>query len=110
MTLKRDIATLLKDARYRARKAGIPFKLTAADIHIPTHCALLGIPLIPKRGSGPGPWKWSPSLDRIIPSKGYVPGNVQIISARGNVLKRDSTLEELIALGKWAKRRSRTTK
>ncbi len=37
----------------------------------------------------------SPSLDRIIPQKGYVKGNVQVISLRANRIKSDATLEEL---------------
>jgi hypothetical protein len=37
----------------------------------------------------------SPSLDKIIPSLGYVRGNVQVISQRANSIKRDATLAEL---------------
>jgi hypothetical protein len=37
----------------------------------------------------------SPSLDRIDNTKGYVPGNVWVISWRANDLKRNATLEEL---------------
>lgn len=37
----------------------------------------------------------SPSLDRIIPTLGYVPGNVWVISHRANELKRDATLQEI---------------
>jgi hypothetical protein len=102
--------TLLRQARYRAKKHGLPFNLRLEDIHIPVKCPLLGIPLIPKRGAGIGPWKWSPSLDRVIPSGGYVVGNVQVISARANVLKRDSSLAELIAIGRWAERCTTTTR
>lgn len=37
----------------------------------------------------------SPSLDRFIPEKGYVKGNVILICLRCNILKRDATCEEL---------------
>jgi hypothetical protein len=37
----------------------------------------------------------SPSLDRIDSSKGYVPGNIWVISTRANRIKSDATLEEL---------------
>ena len=36
-----------------------------------------------------------PSLDRISPTQGYVEGNVRIISYRANMLKSNSTLEEM---------------
>ena len=44
------------------------------------------------------------SLDRIDSSFGYVPGNVMWVSFRANIIKRDSTLKELIALGAHASR------
>lgn len=41
------------------------------------------------------------SLDRIIPEKGYVKGNVQVISQLANAMKWDSTPEERLAFAKW---------
>jgi hypothetical protein len=38
------------------------------------------------------------SLDRIDREKGYVPGNVRVVSLRANLLRKDSTYEELRAL------------
>lgn len=40
----------------------------------------------------------SPSLDRIDSSKGYVKGNIRIISWRANLLKNNGTLQEFEAL------------
>lgn len=37
----------------------------------------------------------SPSLDKINPIKGYVKGNVRVISQRANWLKNDATYEEM---------------
>jgi hypothetical protein len=34
------------------------------------------------------------SFDRIDPTKGYIKGNVQIVSQRANRIKSNSTLEE----------------
>lgn len=36
-----------------------------------------------------------PSVDRIIPSNGYVNGNIIIVSNRANRIKNDATLDEL---------------
>lgn len=82
---------MLIGARYRAKRAAVPFNLVLKDIVIPFRCPVLGILL------APGAEKWapgSPSLDRIKPSLGYVRGNVRVISWRANNLKRDGTAEE----------------
>jgi hypothetical protein len=41
------------------------------------------------------------SLDRINHEKGYVPGNVRVISLRANLLRRDIRYEELRALAEF---------
>ena len=40
----------------------------------------------------------SPSLDRIDNSKGYVPGNIAVISMRANMIKNNASLVELKAI------------
>lgn len=83
---------MLWTAGERARRGGYPCTITLTDIAIPEFCPLLGIRL--QRGTGkPGPA--SPSLDKIRPELGYVPGNVWVTSARANKLKNDATVQEL---------------
>jgi len=68
---------------------------------IVTHCPLLGIELTYAPYTGPTPQNYA-SLDKIDPAKGYVPGNVQILSFRANSLKADATIEELeLLLKNW---------
>lgn len=43
----------------------------------------------------------SPTLDRIVPDLGYVPGNVAVISFRANAIKRNATVAELKAVAAW---------
>jgi hypothetical protein len=74
------------------------------NINLPDICPMLGVPLIYKLYSNGKADGCQASLDRIDSTKGYVKGNVQIISLRANILKRDATLEELAALGIWAAR------
>jgi len=85
---------LWKGAKRRAKAKGLDFDIEVSDIIIPQLCPLLNIPIIHEVGKGhrnPN----SPSLDRIIPSKGYVKNNVRVISNRANLLKNNATVEEL---------------
>lgn len=99
----RNIVTkIIATARKRARKENIPFSLTPDDIHIPKYCPLLGIKLrsnytgIPTGTASHN----SPSLDRIYPDKGYIPGNVIVISHRANTIKNSATPQQLIAIAR----------
>jgi hypothetical protein len=50
---------------------------------------------------GTGFDRWSPSIDKINPKKGYVRGNIQVISMLANCMKRDATATELRAFAQW---------
>lgn len=78
-------------ARKRARERGVDFSIARTSIAIPAVCPALGIPI--KVGGSRS--LNSPSLDRVLPSRGYVPGNVRVISDQANRLKGDRTLAEL---------------
>lgn len=81
-------------AYHRAKYRGIPFGITAADIPMPTHCPLLGIELKYTGSSGHRPPNTA-TLDRIVCAKGYVKGNVAVISHRANRIKSDASFAEL---------------
>jgi len=90
-------------ARVRAVKKGVPFTISVADILaiFPADglCPVFGTELLFQQGySGRVN---SPSLDRIIPSVGYVAGNIAVISNRANMVKNDATPCELRALADW---------
>lgn len=89
---------LLADARKRAKRKGMEYDLTKEDLVVPEVCPVLG--LILEVGEGKRQPN-SPSIDRIDNSKGYIRGNVAIISLRANALKNDGTIEELKAIVKY---------
>lgn len=83
---------LLQGARRRARAGGYACTITLADIVIPEFCPLLGVKLQPGKNFK---CPTSPSLDKMKPELGYVPGNVWVVSYRANTLKNDASLAEL---------------
>jgi len=100
--LKLDQKTkMLYAARKRAKLGGFECTITKDDIVIPETCPVLGIPLFARVGAGRSnrdQVENSPSLDRIDNSKGYVPGNIAVISMRANMIKNNATLDELKAI------------
>jgi hypothetical protein len=86
---------LLSAAKQRARRGGLPFDIDVTDIIVPERCPLLGLRLVPFGGKRTDA---TPSLDRIESVRGYVKGNIWVISWRANRLKNDATLEELEAI------------
>lgn len=91
---------VLQAARKRARAAGVPFALLLSDIPpVPEVCPALGIRLRHTTGCAQD---CSPSLDRLTPELGYVPGNVAWISKRANTIKQNATPAELAAVAVWA--------
>ena len=81
-------------AKRRAKKNQMEFTIEVSDIIIPDKCPLLGIPI-----DSYNTWQGThPSIDRIDSTKGYVKGNVMVISHRANILKNNSTPIELLTL------------
>lgn len=87
-------------AKSRAKKRGLEFDIDYKDFEMPTHCPVFGIPLIPSRKYRTDN---SPSWDRIDNSKGYVKGNVRIISFLANCRKGDLTIEQVESLLNYMK-------
>lgn len=88
-------------AKSRAKKRNILFCLSKEDIIVPTHCPILGIELKTHTDGIGGGKDNSFSLDRIDPSKGYIPGNVWVISRLANNMKSTATPEQLKMFAQW---------
>lgn len=89
---------LLRQVKLRAKKCGIPFDLTIDDIVIPEFCPVLGLKL--ERGVGSS-CDTSPTVDRIIASKGYVKGNVAVMSRKANSMKGGASAAEHRRIAEW---------
>lgn len=85
-------------ARKSAAKRGLAFTISEDDIQIPRECPIFGTPFTAPLG---GSRNTGPSIDRIDSSRGYVPGNVHVISFRANRIKNDATSAELRAIADY---------
>lgn len=99
---------MFRGAKHRASDNCLPFDLTIEHMesialdHCPVTGELLDWDLQFSQEGKRNPH--APSLDKIVPSLGYVQGNVAIISNRMNTLKSDMTLEQLNQLIEYVQR------
>lgn len=92
---------IFRTKKNHAKALGIPFNLRLEDMKWPTHCPVLGLKLQYDRHKNRSVRPNSPSFDRINPKKGYVNGNVIIVSQRVNSIKQDASPEEIIKVGRF---------
>lgn len=85
---------LLRGAIDRARQKGIECSICLEDIVIPDVCPILKTKF--QYGT-----PYAASLDRIDSTKGYIKGNVWVISWKANAMKQDATREELERFADW---------
>jgi len=86
---------IFSSAKSRAKKAKECFTISLEEVVIPEFCPCLGIKL-----ELFGEAYNSPSLDRIDNTKGYVKGNVQVISQRANRCKSNLTKLEMVLVAR----------
>ena len=89
---------LFRKAKNRAKLKNVKFDIDINDIKIPKYCPILKIKLSPNNINAK---ENSPSVDRIIPEKGYIKGNIQVISMKANTMKNDASKKYLINFAKW---------
>lgn len=92
--------------KQRAESQGLPFDMTPEDLldpntnALPQLCSILRIPL--DYSAGPDRRYWA-TVDKIVPSKGYVTGNVRVISFAANMAKSsgsdDSIFSQIMGRG-----------
>ena len=88
--------SLFMSAKYRAEKYKREFNITYEDIMIPEFCPVFNIKLDKRtfKNSKRKPLDNSPALDRIDSSKGYVRGNIAVISYIANSIKNEGNADE----------------
>ena len=88
---------LWRGAKRRAVTKNLDFNIEVSDIIVPEFCPILGLPLRINRGIKDN----SISLDRVDPSKGYIKGNILVISYLANSMKRNANFETLQKFALW---------
>lgn len=83
---------LINAAKKRAKDANLDFDLDLNDILLPKYCPILGIELTFNNFKA---CDNSYSIDRIDPNKGYIKGNVQIISFKANTIKNNASFSDI---------------
>ncbi len=95
---------LYERASKRAKEKGLEFDITPYDIIIPECCPVLGLRL--NISPNIHNLDCSPSLDRIDNNRGYIKGNVIVVSFKANTIKSSATVEELKLVYSFYKRLS----
>ena len=101
--MSRPFYAILNAAKKRAATRDLPFSITEEYLEsiwtgvCPVFQTRLNLP-----SHGGNEYSHAkPSLDRLVPDRGYVPGNVIWISMRANQMKNDGTSEELFQVAEW---------
>ena len=97
---KNPVKYLLHQAKYRAKRRGVEFDIKAEDIDVPLVCPIYNIEL---KFSDSSRDDNSYSIDRVDNTKGYVKGNVRVISWKANQRKGDLSVEEAETLLNYMK-------
>ena len=85
---------IIRNSKYCAKRRNIEFSIKYTDFELPEVCPILGIKL--EYGAGhDGNAPQHATLDRIDNTKGYVPGNVMIVSRLANAMKNEASFNQL---------------
>ena len=88
------VTKMLSRCKSRATQQSRVFNITEEDIVIPSICPILKVPFNTSSD-------YTPSVDRIDTTKGYVKGNIQVISNKANRMKSNASAKELKLFAEW---------
>lgn len=92
---------LYYEAKRRATNKNLEFSIILEDIVIPEYCPVFGFKLNTNLERNHSTKDFSPSLDRIDNNKGYIKGNIVVVSYKANKAKNNLSIEELNQLYKF---------
>lgn len=85
---------IIRNVKFSAKRRNIEFNLNFTDFDLPIFCPILNIKL-KYLGESSGNSFDHVTLDRIDNSKGYIKGNVIIISRLANAMKNEASFDQL---------------
>lgn len=83
---------MIRNVKHSAKRRNLEFNLEYTDIELPLTCPILNVPLAYK-GNFQDPFY--ATIDRIDNSKGYIKGNIMVLSRLANCMKNSATNEQL---------------
>ena len=101
-------------AKFRSKKKNLKFDIDTKYLMSiypkDNKCPILGYTMRPAQNGSSGQDKYSPSLDRIDPRKGYIKGNVEWVCSLANQMMTYAEGPDLIRFSKWINKRYRNNK
>jgi hypothetical protein len=91
----REKGYIIRNCKFMSSRRNIYFSLNYWDFEIPEYCPILNIKLTYRHESDGNDFSHA-SLDRIDNSKGYIKGNVIVISRLANSMKNSANFEQLL--------------
>lgn len=90
------VREVIKAARCRASKKGLPFDLTEDwyEAEFAKGCAATGLALEKPGGRGP----WSAHIDRKVPGAGYTQANCRLVCAVFNLAKKNWSDDDVLRM------------
>ena len=71
---------------------------------ITARCPIFGFKFEINKQDTTNNWQNSPTIDKIIPTKGYVKDNIIIVSMFANIIKNSATPKQILKVGNFYKK------
>lgn len=86
---------MIRNSKFSAKRRNLEFNIDVRDIQLPEYCPILNIKLYYNFEKRDFNSFNHASLDRIDNSKGYIKGNIMVISRLANAMKNEASFEQL---------------